>query len=361
MPRPLPVETYTQPGEETLVVARRHPRSIVAGVAFGTLVWLGFAIAIPLVFVQALGPGFDPYFVPALFVITVLWLVGLARQWWRMRTSRYVVTPERVYASRGRLFFLVQQTTYDKVTDLHVRQSLFGRWWGYGDVTVQTAGTGLAFTGVPDPLAMKQHVEAARARFLADLIEEYRLEQAVAAPTEPGAAPATESAPAPPAAKERRPEAAVWRGRPVLISALAGMLQGVLMLLFAGSLATWGAADGPSFMWVVAGGLALFGLSAILQGWIHYRYTRYEVHDWGVVVTSGWLTRRRVETTYDKVTDVTTYQGFLGRLLNFGSITVNTAGSNQAPVTFAGLDDPEAVKGVIDETRRSRAPARRRS
>jgi hypothetical protein len=59
------------------------------------------------------------------------------------------------------------------------------------------------------------------------------------------------------------------------------------------------------------GGLAFFGAMGIIQGWIHYRYTRYEVHPWGVVVTSGWLTRRRVEITYDKVTDVTTYSDTL--------------------------------------------------
>jgi hypothetical protein len=39
--------------------------------------------------------------------------------------------------------------------------------------------------------------------------------------------------------------------------------------------------------------------------------------------------------------------------LGYGNITINTAGSNQAPVVFHGLGDPERIKEIIDEARRA--------
>jgi uncharacterized membrane protein YdbT with pleckstrin-like domain len=75
------------------------------------------------------------------------------------------------------------------------------------------------------------------------------------------------------------------------------------------------------------------------------------------VVTTGWLSRRRVETTFEKVTDVTTYQGLVARLLDYGNITINTAGSNVAPVVFLGVGDPDGVKATIDEARARRRRA----
>jgi uncharacterized membrane protein YdbT with pleckstrin-like domain len=165
----------------------------------------------------------------------------------------------------------------------------------------------------------------------------------------------------PPQPEERAKAEPIWRGRPVVLSLVAAALRGLFLLLIGGAFLTFTLAEeGFGFSGFIAVAALFIGVSTLFGGWVQYQFTRYEVHDWGVVVTSGWLTRRRVEVTYDKVTDVQTFQGIMGQLFNFGNITINTAGSNQAPVTFAALDRPEEVKQVINDARRDRAEARRR-
>lgn len=376
--QPHPVN-YLQPGEEPILTRRRHPRSIIVGAVTATLVWVAFLAASRWVFHTYLAEDLQPFWWNLAGLATFLWLLNLGTLFYRMRTSRYVVTEERVYRGQGRLRFQLLQTTYDKVTDLHVQQGPFGRLWGYGEVTVMTAGTGLTLQGVPDPFGMKKEIETARTAFLNHLIEEYRLHKVVpkqeaqlaedeaqrevsagtaGAVVGPGGAGDATSEPE----HEQGSKEAVWRGRPVLVSVVAAAIRGLFLLMVGVAFLLFAMArDESVVMWFIAAAALFIGASTLIGGWVQYRFTRYEVHDWGVVVTSGWLTRRRVEVTFDKVTDVVTYQGFMGRIFNFGNITVNTAGSNQAPVTFAALDDPEEVKDVINETRRQRAEARRRS
>ncbi len=276
--------------------------------------------------------------IPLIALLTVLFIGASVAQWWRMQTSRYVVTAERVYKAYGRLRFFLLQTTYDKVTDIHVKQSLFGRIWNFGTVRLQTAGTGLAMDGVRSPLAVKRGVEAARAAFLDQLVSDYRGTQTA----EPRAPPLPTT------------DAAVWKGSPTPSSLVGSLLGMGATILPAVAFTLAGGVSGESPFLLM--GLALFAFAGIQAwgAWIRFRYTRYEVRERGVVVTSGWLTRRRVETTYDKVTDVTTYEDILGRILNYGRITINTAGSNEAPVVFFGLKDNDRVKAIIDEARSRR-------
>ncbi len=343
MPKPLPVN-YLQPGEKVLHQQGRHPLSVLDALLSLVILW-AVAIAAILLVVRLYEPAtLASVGAPLMALATVLVIGSSIAQWWRMQTSRYVVTPERVYKAYGRLRFFLLQTTYDKVTDIHVKQSLFGRIWNFGTVRLQTAGAGLAMDGVRDPLAVKQGVEEARTAFLEQLLSEHQGRIVTKARTEHGG-------PALPVSDEP-----VWRGAPApssLVGSLLGMAATVLPAL-AFILAGGAIGEAPLLLM----GLGLFAFATIqgLGAWIRYRYTRYEVRERGVVVTSGWLTRRRVETTYDKVTDVTTYEDILGRLLNYGRITINTAGSNEAPVVFFGLKDNDRVKAIIDEAR-----ARRRS
>lgn len=358
MAEPIPTD-YLQPDEKPLIVEGRHPLSILDGL-FG-LTFLILILVAGAIFVWVFfGPDFG---LPLMVSIGILYLWGAALLYWRVKTSRYLITPDRVYRSHGRLRFRLLQTTYDKVTDLQVKQSLFGRWWRFGDITVQTAGTGLTMEGVHEPYRMKRHIEEARTAFLARLIEEHRLEatetavarvakrptQADDTETDAHADTGADTIVPPPGV--RGAHNVVWRGRPVFASLAPGLFSAGIMILIGLVIGTTALTTGVLLMLAFSAGLLLLGALSVLGVWVQYRYMRYEVADWGVVVTSGWLTRKRVETTYAKVTDVTTYQGIIGRLFDFGNITINTAGSNQAPVVFSGLSQPEAVKRIIDEAR----------
>ncbi|MBW3582803.1 MAG: PH domain-containing protein [Euryarchaeota archaeon] len=339
---------YLQPGEEPLFVSDRHRLSIVDGVLGILVLWLVAVAVILGVFLYPFSRFMDAIGIPLLVLVSVIAAIGLLVLYWRYKTTRYVITEGRVYKSYGKLRFYLLQTTYDKVTDMQVHQSLFGRLWGFGTITLQTAGTGLMLDGVPDPLAMKQRIESARTRFLETLVGEQGARRPAQKTTEGGP---EEAARVEAEATEAGP---LFRVGPSLASFLGTLASSLFFLLIVGVFIVFGTMGGQAGFFIPAAFFGVMLAFGIVNSWIQYRYTRYEVHPWGVVVTSGWLSRRRVETTYDKVTDVSTQQTLMGRVLDYGSIKINTAGSNEAPVVFSGLGDPDRVKALIDETRRKR-------
>jgi membrane protein YdbS with pleckstrin-like domain len=349
--RPRPAD-YIQPGERVLLQQRRHPLSVLDelvaivllwGVLAGGGVWLVFLSGLRLV------PEFQTALLVAMAVLTLgaAWLAGYRLL--RMLTSLYTVTDQRVYEAHGRFWFHLLQTTYDRVTDTHVRQSPFGRLCGFGTVTLQTAGTGLPLTGIRDPLAIKQQVEEARSRFVASL----RRAPAPATAPAPGRKASRTAQLAPPGAAVPLPDAQVWLGRPSVAWLGVSLLAAAPFLVVGGVLLVIGLLTLPPLLF--AGGLMAFmGVVTLVRILIVYGTSRYEVRTHGLVVSSGWLGRRRVETTYEKVTDLETQQSIPGRVFGYGTIRINTAGGSSAPVAFVGIADPETVKSVVSQARAAR-------
>lgn len=339
---------FLQPGEAALRLEGRHPMSALDS-------WLGLGVGALLagaaaVVLGRLVPEARP-FVPGLVVVALaLALAGGVAVAVRVRTSVNVVTAERVYHAHGRWRFLLVQTTYDRVTDLHVRQSLFGRWFGYGTVHVVTAGGGVSLVGVRDPLGAKQEVEVAREAMVRRLVGAHKAHAGAAA----GARKAA-SALAPQAGPGagRTP---LWQGGPTVASVVTQLLPmaAFLVVILAVTLPA-SRATGPIALAMPGILLAVVAFGA-LHGAVRLRTERYEVHAWGVAVSRGWLSRSRVEARYEKVTDVVVTQNVLGRMFGFGVIRVNTAGSNEAPIGFVGVADPDRVKALIDAARRGEAP-----
>jgi uncharacterized membrane protein YdbT with pleckstrin-like domain len=323
---------YLQPDEQPLAEMDRHSASIIDEILFATF-GLGVVVFGLLFWTLGFQPEFFmPIAVPALIVSALAYLVLLAMRWLRLTTSRYVLTDQRVYKSYGKFRFFCLQTTYDKVTDLHVKQSIWGRLGNFGTIRVETAGTGVVLEGVRNPFAFKQSVESARSAFISTLIGEHGKQTKV---SDPKKTPSRES---------------LWTGKPAPAAMLGGIISG-LMLVGAGGASMLLIPLLGNQAYIMAGVLSFMGIFAISSVYVRHRYTNYIVRAGGVVVASGMLTRKRVETQYEKVTDVTTYQNILGRILGYGDITINTAGSNQAPVVFHGLNQPDHVKRIIDDAR----------
>ncbi len=324
---------YLQPDETELEQVRRHTLSAVDGFLGITLLWAAALVAaIILSGTDGLGQyAANIWTAFGLVTVAAIWLAVLLH--WRRATSLYTVTGERVYFAYGRIRFHLLQTTYDKVTDLHIHQSLFGRIWGYGTVRVQTAGTGLSLAGVVDPVTFKQRIEDARSKFLRSLIQ-----SSTASVRSVGKSP------------EAGPATVSWSGTPSPHSLLGGMLAAGLAVTIGLVLLGVALFIAPE-AFIGAGITITVGLAIAWGQWIAYRYTSYQVSDRGVVVQKGWLSRRRIEATFAKVTDVAVEQGIVPRLLGYGKITINTAGSNEAPVVFHGIAEPDAVKAVIDDVR----------
>jgi membrane protein YdbS with pleckstrin-like domain len=332
-----PKVDYLQPGEKIALETTRHPLSILDDL-------LGLLIAALFVVVCTVyGLSFAPSYWPTVglpILITAAVLLGslAMTRIWRVRTSRYIVTPERVYKSHGRIRFFLGQTTYDRLTDIHVKQSLFGRRYNFGTLRLQTAGEGLHLEGIRDPIGSKRLIEQARQRFVASLTGRAAKTAAAGQAASLGVGDGQ--------------SAELWQGRPAITFLLGQILWTAFLVLFGIGAVIGGALVNPFYI-VFGGVMFLFAAATAVSAWAQYRFTRYHIHGDGVVVTSGWLTRRRVETTYGKVTDVLTYQPLLGRIFNFGHITINTAGSTTAPVVFRGVPDPSRVKAIVDEARRA--------
>ena len=103
--------------------------------------------------------------------------------------------------------------------------------------------------------------------------------------------------------------------------------------------------------WIIIGLLTIwiFGLGiiffvvAVLKWW----QTEYAITNRRVYSKTGIISRIVHDAPLEKVTDATFYQSFLGRLLNFGTVSINTAGMGGYEVNFVGVSDPVKVRAKV--------------
>jgi uncharacterized membrane protein YdbT with pleckstrin-like domain len=116
---------------------------------------------------------------------------------------------------------------------------------------------------------------------------------------------------------------------------------GLLMLLpVFGTLALAGRAQAGTPMalsWLIAA-LAFAVASGVmmLSAWFRRWTTEIDVTDRRIVFKRGFINRHTVELNMDKVSSVDVDQSVLGRLLNYGDITVNTTGGLFEPLHNIG-------------------------
>ena len=102
-------------------------------------------------------------------------------------------------------------------------------------------------------------------------------------------------------------------------------------VLYRGRLSVW------SFFWWILGGLLLlaaFGLGLLLWlwAWLLYRSTELAVTNKRIIVKAGVVQRNTTEMFLEKVESIQVDQGVMGRLFDFGTITVSGTGGDRAPV-----------------------------
>lgn len=94
-------------------------------------------------------------------------------------------------------------------------------------------------------------------------------------------------------------------------------------------------------IWVGIG--VLFFIIAIAM-WYSSEYilTNKRVHS-----RQGLIARKTNEANFDKITDTSLSQDTIGRILNYGDVGINTAGSIGYEVIFRGVSDPKQLLGRI--------------
>ena len=74
------------------------------------------------------------------------------------------------------------------------------------------------------------------------------------------------------------------------------------------------------------------GLILLLWAWFICRTTELAITNRRIVSKSGIIKRTTIELRLDKIESIKVDQGIMGRILNFGSITISGTGGDQTPI-----------------------------
>jgi uncharacterized membrane protein YdbT with pleckstrin-like domain len=89
------------------------------------------------------------------------------------------------------------------------------------------------------------------------------------------------------------------------------------------------------FGYVLLGVLLLVvvvGLVFLVIAWVKVRSTEIAITNRRVIAKFGFIKRDTVEINLDKVEALKVEQGFLGRMLNYGTVFISGAGTSVAPI-----------------------------
>ncbi len=84
--------------------------------------------------------------------------------------------------------------------------------------------------------------------------------------------------------------------------------------------------------------LLVVGMYWTIQSYIYYSTSEYGVTNKRVVIKVGWIQRKSLELLLDKVEGVLVNQSLIGRVLNYGEITIIGTGGTQDSFPF--IPDP---------------------
>lgn len=100
------------------------------------------------------------------------------------------------------------------------------------------------------------------------------------------------------------------------------------------------------FLYCLAGILILISIVSGIGALITYRTTEFALTNKRVIAKTGWLRRRSVELLLQKVESIGVNQSILGRILNFGTITVTGTGGTKEP--FNSISAPQELRKCVN-------------
>ena len=145
-------------------------------------------------------------------------------------------------------------------------------------------------------------------------------------------------------------EKLIWEGRPTWKWSISFLLKwglvGVLPLIVGVLLNK--IVDVPvSWFFAVT---VIFIAVVVVLAWIKRLDSHYTVTDRRVLVRRGIANRNERSASIDRIQNINTKQGLYGRVLNFGDIEFDTAGSDTSDSDLAlrGISDPHKMRDTFD-------------
>ncbi|AXG06663.1 PH domain-containing protein [Haloplanus rubicundus] len=129
-------------------------------------------------------------------------------------------------------------------------------------------------------------------------------------------------------------EEVVWMGRPAFETLYGTILSGLLLTV------------------VLIGFLILLGLPF---AYLRIQNTDYVVTTESLYVKSGVFSTNIETVDLDRIQNTEYNRSFWGKQFDYGSISISTAGSSGAEISFDGIPDAPAVRDRITELQRRRS------
>ena len=147
------VKRILQPGEDIKHVSRLHRIVFLPG--FGLLI-LGL---IGLIFLTT--GQLNPALSALIGIVFALAAISLLHAWFKRWTTEIAVTNRRIIYKRGFIRRHTIEMNMDKVESVDVDQSIMGRLFGYGTITIHGTGIGIEpLEKIDSPIEFRNNVTA---------------------------------------------------------------------------------------------------------------------------------------------------------------------------------------------------------
>jgi uncharacterized membrane protein YdbT with pleckstrin-like domain len=145
-------------------------------------------------------------------------------------------------------------------------------------------------------------------------------------------------------------EDVVYEGHPTWRALLAFYLGGLLAAAVVGVVVALAASVAIGVLCGV-----VFAALVLIVGFVRRIGTTYMVSNQRLYIRRGILSKRVQQTRIDRVQNVNTDQSILQRILRFGTVDFDTAGSDDSDFRFIGIGNPDAVVAAVDTAQREAA------
>ena len=103
---------------------------------------------------------------------------------------------------------------------------------------------------------------------------------------------------------------------------------------------------------------AVFILLLGLLYWVYLRKAkRYCFTDKRIIMVDSFFGTSSISIDYTQITDIETDQSFFDRLGGWGTLTINTAGTNAPQTSISYVESPQQIKQRLDQIRDTKQPA----
>jgi len=152
-------------GETILFATRQHWFTLFARVLFELIV---LAVLVVLAVVGSrTWPVYGQWIWIAAGVLGLIVVLSALKDYLRWRNEQFVITDRRVIQIAGVINKSVLDSSLEKINDVQLSQSLFGRIFDYGNIEILTASEEAIdrMDAIAHPLQFKRAMQDARARY----------------------------------------------------------------------------------------------------------------------------------------------------------------------------------------------------